>query len=401
MKDFKVTTFNTEGISDTKAQLLAEIQTDILCLQETHKETSPPDIPGMHRIIHNESSVYGSAIYARDKSIIINSDKEVSDHGQETLTVETTNMTIISIYKPPASPFQWPKIVNQGTKPLMVIGDFNSHNTIWGYEENDENGEAVEEWASSNDLAIIHSQKDKPSFYSARWKKGYNPDLVFVSSNHFTNFHKTMDKHIPKSQHRPITIEIKPVIQPLETNGTPRFNFRKARWHDFTTELDNKLSAAALDPDPKNYQAFQKIVWESSLKNIPRGCRKAYIPGMNQDSKQLYEEYTQAYNSDPFSEETVQLGDALTSSLAAERTKRWKEMIESTDMTHNSKQAWTTIKKLNTEKKAPSRVAAVTPNEVANQLLLNGKPLHKQTGQSKTMNRDTANIMKNSDHEFH
>ena len=121
---------------------------------------------------------------------------------------------------------------------------------------------------------------------------------------------------------------------------------------------------------------------------------------MNQDSKQLYEEYTQAYNSDPFAEETVQLGDALTSSLAAERTKRWKEMIESTDMTHNSKQAWTTIKKLNTEKKAPSRVAAVTPNEVANQLLLNGKPLHKQTGQSKTMNRDTANIMKNSDHEF-
>ena len=113
MKDFRVTTFNTEGISDTKAQLLSEIQTDILCLQETHKETSPPDIPGMHRIIHNESSVYGSAIYARDKSIIINSDKEVSDHGQETLTVETTNMTIISIYKPPASPFQWPKIENQ------------------------------------------------------------------------------------------------------------------------------------------------------------------------------------------------------------------------------------------------------------------------------------------------
>ena len=166
---------------------------------------------------------------------------------------------------------------------------------------------------------------------------------MFVSSQHFTNFHKTIDTPIPKSQHRPITIEVKPIIQPLETNGTPRFNFRKARSQDVTVELDQKITTAALDPDPRNYQTFQKAVWESSLKHIPRGCRKAYIPGLNQDSKQLYEEYIKAYNDDPFAEETVQLGDALTSSLATERSKRWKEMIESTDMTHNSKKAWTTI----------------------------------------------------------
>ena len=113
MKDFKVTTFNTEGISDVKTELLSKLEADILCVQETHKEPTPPDIPGMHLIVHHGSNVYGSAVYARNKSIIVNSEKDISEHGQETLKVETTKMTIISIYKPPASPFKWPKIENQ------------------------------------------------------------------------------------------------------------------------------------------------------------------------------------------------------------------------------------------------------------------------------------------------
>ena len=404
MKNFNVITFNTEGISDVKVELLSNLQPDILCLQETNKESAPPNIPGMHFVIHHGSRVHGSAIYARNKSIIVNSE-DLSMNGQETLKEETTRLTILSIYKPPrsstiATPFLWPRIENQSTKPLLAIGDFNSHNTIWGYKENDEDGESVEEWASSNDLAIIHSNKDKPSFFSARWQKGYNPDLVFVSSRHFTNFDKSIGTPIPKSQHRPVIIEVKPVIQPLETNGIPRFNFRKARWPDFTTELDKRIIEAELEPNPKNYQAFQKLVWETALKQIPRGCRKTYIPGMNQESKQLYEEYTLAYNTDPFAEETIVLGEALTSSLATEKSKRWIELIENTDMTKNSKKAWTTIKKLNTEKNAQTRVAAVTPNDVANQLLLNGKPTHKQRGQKKAAKRETANITKDSINQF-
>ena len=68
-------------------------------------------------------------------------------------------------------------------------------------------------------------------------------------------------------------------------------------------------------------------------------------------------------------------------------------------MTHNSKKAWSTIKKLNCEKKAPSRVAAVTPNEVANQLICNGKPLHKEKGQRKSMKKEMDDILqKNPGH---
>ena len=55
-------------------------------------------------------------------------------------------------------------------------------------------------------------------------------------------------------------------------------------------------------------------------------------------------------------------------------------MITNIDLTRNSKKAWKTIKGLNTKQTPTARTAAVTPNSVANQLLLNGKPYNKELG---------------------
>ena len=51
----------------------------------------------------------------------------------------------------------------------LVAGDFNSHNTIWGYDLTNEDREAAEEWASSIDLTILYDAKDDASFQSACW----------------------------------------------------------------------------------------------------------------------------------------------------------------------------------------------------------------------------------------
>ena len=89
----------------------------------------------------------------------------------------------------------------------------------------------------------------------------------------------------------------------LESNYIPRFNFRKANWDNFTSDLDTKITT--IEADPKTYEDFRKLVWEVARKHIPRGCRKPYIPCLNDKGKQLYEMYITAYNSDPFSDETI------------------------------------------------------------------------------------------------
>ena len=107
MSPLKVTTFNAAGLTPSKAQLLANLRADISCLQETHKDSVPPNIPGMHLVIHHPSRVHGSAIYAREKSAIIQSDD--LSHGEiEILQIKMKQMSIISVYKPPAVHFEWP-----------------------------------------------------------------------------------------------------------------------------------------------------------------------------------------------------------------------------------------------------------------------------------------------------
>lgn len=106
MENFKIVSFNAEGISHAKTQILADLEADILFLQEIHKETTLPNIPGMNLIVHHGSPTHGSAIYARDKATITTS-QDFSANGLEILQIETRQLKITSVYKPPQTPFQW------------------------------------------------------------------------------------------------------------------------------------------------------------------------------------------------------------------------------------------------------------------------------------------------------
>ena len=216
----------------------------------------------------------------------------------EILMAETKDFQIVSVYKPPPTPFNWPNHINITDKNTIVLGDFNSHNVIWGYKENNSDGEAVEEWALDKNLTILHNAKDQPSFNSGRWKKGYNPDLVFVPSRFCNNFRKTVCDLIPKSQHRPISLKPRPVVRALQSKPRVRFNFRRANWAAFTSELEGRIDE--VHPDPDAYKQFKQLVWRVSRNNIPRGCRKSYIAGLSDNSKELYDTYNEAYEDDPF-----------------------------------------------------------------------------------------------------
>ena len=103
--------------------------------------------------------------------------------------------------------------------------------------------------------------------------------------------------------------------------------------------------------------------------------RRNYVPGLTLESIQLIEEYREKYEDDPFADSTITLGEELMSAISEERRKAWQTLIESTDMTHNSKKAWSTIRKLCDDPCKPKRHCNTTANQVAHQLLLNLFPL--------------------------
>ncbi|KAJ8404301.1 hypothetical protein AAFF_G00340740 [Aldrovandia affinis] len=189
----------------------------------------------------------------------------------------------------PPIPMEMPEIPPSG-KPKIVIRDFNSHSTQWGYANNNADGDAVE------------MCKRPKSFNSGRWRAGYNPDIVFVSCKIAGLSKKLVLEPLPRTQHNA-------AITPATVPFRRRFNFGKANWPGFQEDLERKI--AHLPADPKNYDKFTKLVHKAARKNIPRGCHTQYIPGLDAPSTELYERYQQLYESDPFAESTTEVGERL------------------------------------------------------------------------------------------
>ena len=209
------------------------------------------------------------------------------------------------------------------------------------------NGVAVVHWAESNSLTLIHDVKLQKSFNSARWKKGYNPDLIFASSSIDNMCVKSVLNPIPRTQHRPICVTVNTVLVPRPTAFRRRFNLRKANWSGYATDVDIRIHE--VDPTPENTERFVEAICVTSRKHIPRGCRSHYISGLSEKSKSLYQAYKKQYMSNPFDSTTLDTGNELISKMAAENKRRWEEMITSTHLTGNSRKAWETMRNISND----------------------------------------------------
>ena len=150
-----------------------------------------------------------------------------------------------------------------------------------------------------------------------------------------------------------------------------RFNYKKADWNGFTTEMEQKIMN--IKPTPGNYDKFAKLVKTTARRHIPRGCRVEYIPGLSKETAALYDDYVTMFETNPFAEETTSTGEKVMESISQERKKTWNALVESIDMSKNSKKAWSLIRKFRGDPKVAPQQPKVTANEVAHQLLLNGK----------------------------
>ena len=75
----------------------------------------------------------------------------------------------------------------------------------------------------------------------------------------------------------------------------------------------------------------------------------------------------------PFDNGTMESGNLLLDKMTEEKRKTWEEVITSTNMSHNSRKAWKTINTLSNDPTSSNPPWLVTANQVAHQLLVNGR----------------------------
>lgn len=366
----KILQLNVEGISRAKSDylshLLAELQIDVLMLQETHTET-PEDLQARGRILGyvliaaEYSRTHGIATYVTDSTANVDIVESSSNDGLYTCTIRMGNLHLTNVYKAP--PTQWPPaVLKLFPHPFICLGDFNSHHQEWSYAENDENGELVMNWATTNSLCLVFDAKDDTTFFSQAHQSGSNPDLCFVSCDVEGDPLPTTRKvlmRFPNSQHRPILYEIGISIPMISSVQRPRWNFQKARWDPFKKHLDDVVRF--IPPTCENYLRFTGLVIGIAKKHIPRGYRKEYIPCWNEESDRLYEEFRHT--------ESPETAKELLKSLDEARRSKWKQTVESIDFSKSSRKSWALLRRLGGASKRGSNRPRIDPNLIAQRIV--------------------------------
>ena len=180
-----VISLNIEGPSAAKEHIIAKMcfkhKCCVLGLQETHCEPQSyrPRVKGMTCIAELPHDKYGSAIFVKEETTV-ESILTDDQNNIETLSVDLESIAITSVYKPPATPFKLHLCLNHtGTGLSLEILTATTPNgdTIQKSKMATplNNGQTVIK------LSLVHDAKHPPSFNSARWKAGYNPDIAFVN----------------------------------------------------------------------------------------------------------------------------------------------------------------------------------------------------------------------------
>ena len=110
----------------------------IACVSKKHTDPPRPKIAGMSLVVERPHNKYGSAI-------LIGNDLKVEKIYErvqgtvEIITIVMPGVVVHSVYKPPNDPFELPALGHRNI-PDIVIRDFNSHSTTWGYTSTDNEG---------------------------------------------------------------------------------------------------------------------------------------------------------------------------------------------------------------------------------------------------------------------
>ena len=124
----------------------------------------------------------------------------------------------------------------------------------------------------ASNFSLINDAQLPKSFDSARWKRGYNPDVAFVSTRIASMCLWGVLDPIPRTQHCPIKITIRSPVTATHCPFRRHFNVKKANLSKFTNEIYQAI--ANIPAHPNHYNDCVDLLKKAARHNILSGCQK-------------------------------------------------------------------------------------------------------------------------------
>ena len=195
----------------------------IACSPESGRARAAIIIPSHLKTIHlqqySTTDICSCVIYFKDLSFNVTSVYLPTHNMQHTLSDYLNILTSIS----------------SQYKNAIILGDFNSHNVIWGSTHTDPRGNEISEFIASNDLYILN-QGHNPTFHTFRDATEYSSciDLSLCSSSMLSKIQNwKLSSKIATSDHLAITITLNNLPKQDVSSSTRRWITNIPDWTKF------------------------------------------------------------------------------------------------------------------------------------------------------------------------
>lgn len=263
---------------------------------------------------------------------------------------------------------------------FLIVGDFNSHNPVWGSTKTDQNGKTLENFIQNKNLVILNdgtgTRIDPCS------GKTSCLDLSFTSPKLAGKCMWEVLEHTFGSDHFPISTQI--LLDRAEEANKNRVNdneetiwsFKNFDWNIFTRKCERGLTEGSKNlTDPIDmYEEFIKKLTEIIREAQPKKSKKKHnpVPWWSHDCTKIIKERNRANNKLKRHISTENLNIYLKKKAEAQKILRqaernyWQNFCQRLNPYVPESMVWSTIKRLkgsSNQKRKSQNIPVLKDNE--------------------------------------
>ena len=373
--DFNILQANVAGIKNKRTELqklFHDRNVHVAILQETQHQSCNYTISGYVAHACSCNSCRGIITYVR-KDLQCNTTQHTTDSPNDILSSTVwfgdKMFQIYNIYSPPKEIFTFTCNTTL-FKSTILAGDFNGHSPLWGYQDRNRTGTNIEDLCQSTNLIRIQDEHSTPTLLHKVHSTRHRPDLTLVSADIHSKCRTEVLKDIA-SDHLPTLISFD-MGKRQSRKRKSRWNFKKANWAHFQTELDLHLdldTISNLHVEEANSHITDAIL-KASKSSIPRGCMKNYSPFWNDQLQTSVDKRQQArrkYEQNPSVENRVEYNKAAAETkLLTKQLKKqaWTDKCSNLNLQQGGRDAWKLLNNISGERNQENPKPFKTDTEV-------------------------------------
>ena len=265
------------------------------------------------------------------------------------------SLTICSLYLPPNEQIDKVELDNlfaqlQGN--ILILGDYNAHNTLWHSDHTCSRGRKIEDVVSGNNLIFLN--ENQPTHRNSTSLTDSIIDLTVASPSLKQDFRWSVLESLLGSDHFPVLLE---TILPSRSTAEriPKWILEKADWEGFTASSRTRRPADSFNNAEEMVSYFEKTVIDAAEKYVPKSSTKPRhvpVPWWNNDCKEAIEVREKAlkkFKKEPTEENRInysKLKAIARRTVRKAKRESWEHYVNQLNREATGKQVWHRIARI-------------------------------------------------------